>query len=72
MVYPSSYIGIVLIFFPDKNKWLRPGESHILGRTKKLEEGDPKSFITIKDGKVSRKHLKITVAKVNPGDGVGI
>lgn len=56
----------------DKKKWLKPGESHILGRTKKHEEGDPKSFINIEDGKVSRKHLKITVAPVKAGDGVGI
>ncbi|QDS68794.1 hypothetical protein FKW77_005922 [Venturia effusa] len=55
--------------FENKKKWLKPGESHIIGRTKKLEPGDPKSFITISDGKVSRKHLKITVAPVKAGDG---
>ncbi|TID22718.1 DNA damage response protein RcaA [Venturia nashicola] len=55
--------------FENKKKWLKPGISHILGRTKKHEEGDPKSFIAINDKKVSRKHLKITVAPVKTGDG---
>ncbi|KAE9991659.1 hypothetical protein EG327_011202 [Venturia inaequalis] len=52
-----------------KKRWLKPGTSHIVGRPSKHEQGDPKSFITIKDGKVSRKHLTITVAPVKTGDG---
>lgn len=70
-MYPPSFTSNALTI-TDKKKWLKPGESHIIGRTKKLEKGDPKSFITIKDGKVSRKHLKIIVAPVKSGNGVGI
>ena len=53
--------------FAGKRIWLRPGSFHLLGRTSgKSKAGERISYIEHKS--VSRKHLMIEVAKVEPGD----
>ncbi|TKA23259.1 hypothetical protein B0A50_07316 [Salinomyces thailandicus] len=53
--------------FEGKRRWLRPGSIHVLGRTSgKPENGERIAYITEKS--VSRKHLVITVGRVEAGD----
>lgn len=50
-----------------KRLWLRPGTSHLLGRTR--GDADTKEHVQYIDHKsVSRKHLIIAVDPVQPGD----
>ena len=53
--------------FGGKRRWLRPGSTHLLGRTTgKPENGERIAYIEEKS--VSRKHLIISVGPVEPGD----
>ncbi|KAF2483827.1 hypothetical protein BDY17DRAFT_322726 [Neohortaea acidophila] len=53
--------------FEGKRIWLRPGTTHILGRTTgRAEGGERIQYINNKS--VSRKHLTIEVERVAPGD----
>ena len=53
--------------FGGKRLWLRPGSTHLLGRTSgRSETGERRRYIDHKS--VSRKHLTIQVGHVTPGD----
>ena len=53
--------------FEGKRRWLRPGSTHLLGRTTGRPEGGERlQYINHKS--VSRKHLIIEVGTVKPGD----
>ena len=53
--------------FGGRRQWLRPGSTHLLGRTTgRSESGEQIRFIAHKS--VSRKHLLITVDNVRDGD----
>ena len=54
--------------FGGKRRWLRPGSTHLLGRTTgRSEAGERIQYIEHKS--VSRKHLTIEIGHVKPGDG---
>ncbi|KAH0158125.1 hypothetical protein KCU67_g7640, partial [Aureobasidium melanogenum] len=52
--------------FENKRIWLRPGTKLVLGRTSKPEPGQRMRYI--ENSSVSRKHLTVDVAKVDPGE----
>ncbi|SMR50555.1 unnamed protein product [Zymoseptoria tritici ST99CH_1E4] len=53
--------------FGGKQLWLRPGSKHLLGRTSAKTDG-PERVQYINHKSVSRKHLLLSVANVQPGD----
>ncbi|KIW07113.1 uncharacterized protein PV09_01988 [Verruconis gallopava] len=54
--------------FHNKRLWLRPGTSHLFGRTKQAPLRNTESYVL--DAKsVSKKHLKLSIAAVKAGSG---
>lgn len=51
-----------------KKLWLRPGTTHLLGRTKKAEPDSTERVQWIDHKSVSRKHLIVAVDSVKAGD----
>ena len=54
--------------FGGERIWLRPGSTHLFGRTSNSKPAEGEKLRAINHKSVSRKHLTIEVASVNAGD----